>query len=467
MHDLVIRNGLVVTPTNIINGGVAIDGGKIVQVDADSNLGRGKQEIDADGKIIFPGMMDPHCHLGSGDERNWEYMQGSFARDTQDCLIGGVTTIATTTVLMPDPLPDNYRNTLKAGKGHSHIDFKITSVVTRDHHVSDIPEVMSLGCTSFKFYTGYCGCLAEKMGMNPEGIPPSVFYQACEYARQGSTRPIMMIHAEEPTVRFMLADRFREAGKDSLLDWAEHSPEWSESVQVYQYGVIAKDFDLPLYVVHISKAHTIDFIQQLQAQGYPIVGETLVGFLSTTAHDLIDRHVGIYGKIQPPIRYQSDQERLWKAINEGIVTAIGTDSIPYTSKYKDNRPFWDTRPGLNIQTLDSLPLLMTEGIHKERIDYVKLARVTSEGPARHFGVYPQKGAIQPGSDADLVLIDPDREFQLGLERSRGNNNYSIWQGKQVKGMPVMTFLRGRLVAEEGEIVAPAGGQHLTHSTLAD
>lgn len=460
MHQLVIKNGLVVTPSAVIRGGVSVNDGKISLVGDDKSLGKGHQEIDAQGKVVLPGMFDPHCHLGSGDERTWEYMQGSFSKDTQDCLIGGVTSIATTTVLSPDPLPDNYRNTVKAGEGHSHIDFKITSVVTRDHHVSHIPEVMAMGCTSFKFYTGYCGCLAEKMGMNPEGIPPSVFYQACEYAKQGGQRPIMMIHAEEPTVRFMLADRLKQEGKDTLLNWAEHSPEWSESVQVYQYGVVAKDFDLPLYVVHISKAHTIDFIAQLQTQGYPIIGETLVGFLSTTAHDLIDRHVGIYGKIQPPIRYQSDQERLWKAISEGVVTAVGTDSIPYTSKYKKGRPFWDTRPGLNIQTLDSLPLLMTEGIHKQRIDYTTLARVTSEGPAKHFGMYPRKGAILPGSDADFVVVDPDKEFALGLERSKGNNDYSIWQGKKVKGMPIMTFLRGVLVAQDGEIVAPAGGQHL-------
>ena len=465
MHELIIKNGLVVTPNKTFHGGIAINGGKITLVDRDDQLGRAQQQIDVGGKVIFPGMFDPHCHLGSGDERTWEYMRDSFAKDTQDCLIGGVTTIATTTVLKPDPLPENYRNTVKAGEGQSHVDFKITSVVTRDHHVSDIPEVMSMGCTSFKFYTGYCGCLAEKMGMNPEGIPPSTFYQACEFAtKSGGRRPIMMIHAEEPTVRFMLADRFKQQGKDSLLDWAAHSPEWSESVQVFQYGVVAKDFDIPLYVVHISKAHTIDFIQHLASQGYPIIGETLVGFLSTTAHDLVDRHVGIYGKIQPPIRYESDQERLWKSIEEGIVTAVGTDSIPYTSKYKDGRPFWDTRPGLNIQTLDSLPLLMTEGIHKGRIDYQTLASVTSEGPARHFGMYPQKGAIQTGSDADIVIIDPDKEFELGVERSKGNNNYSIWQGKRVKGMPIMTFLRGQLVAQEDEIVSAASGQHLRHSS---
>ncbi|MCB0419982.1 MAG: amidohydrolase family protein [Bdellovibrionales bacterium] len=461
MKDLILKNGRVVTPTQVIEGGVVVHNGVIEFVGADSELGRAHQEIDVKGMIIFPGMMDPHCHLGSGDERSFEFMKESFAQDTQDALIGGVTSIATTTVLKPDPLPENYKNTLEAGVGQSHVDFKITSVVTRDHHVADIPEVMELGCSSFKFYTGYCGCLAEKMGMNPDGIPPSVFYQACEFASQSSRpRPIMMIHAEEPTVRFMLADRFKESGKNTLLDWAEHSPEWSESVQVYQYGVIAHQFHLPLYVVHISKAHTIDFIRGLQQQGYPIVGETLVSFLSTTAQDLMDRKVGIYGKIQPPIRYHSDQEVLWKSLVDGVVTAIGTDSIPYTSKYKDHFPFWEARPGLNIQLLDSLPLLLTEGIHKGRLDYLQLAKVVAEGPARHFSVFPQKGAIQPGSDADFIVIDPDKEYPLGRHRSLGHNDYSIWEGKKVKGEVVQTFLRGQLVAQQGEIVSHAKGEHL-------
>jgi dihydropyrimidinase len=457
-NDLILKNGRVVTRAGEVAGGVAVRDGTIVAVGPNQTLGTARRTIDVDGKVIFPGMFDPHCHLGSGDERTWEYMARSFARDTQDCLVGGVTSIATTTVLTPDPLPENFRRTVRAAEGRSHVDYRVTCVVTCDQHVKDIRAAAALGCVSFKFYTGYCGCLAEKMGMNPEGIPPGVFYRACEEAAKTQKLPLMMIHAEEPTVRFMLAHRFKAAGRDSLLDWAEHSPEWAESVQVYQYGMITNDFGLPLYVVHISRAHTVDLVAHLQHQGYPIIGETLVSFLATTARDLMERGVGLFGKIQPPIRHQADQERLWGGIAEGVVTAIGTDTIPYTSRYKVGRPFWDARPGLNIQTLDSVPLLFTEALHRNRLDLPTLAKVTAENPARYFRAYPEKGVLAPGSDADIVVIDPDKDVVLGASRFLGGSDYSIWEGKQAKGLPVMTFLRGALVAQDGQIVAEPRGR---------
>jgi dihydroorotase-like cyclic amidohydrolase len=461
MFDLVIRNTNIVRSDEILlDYSVGIKDGKIIQIGRDSEFSKSVRDIKADGKYLFPGMFDPHCHLGSGDERSYEYMRESFAIDTKDCLLGGVTSIATTTVLTSDPLDVNYKNTLEAASGVSNVNFKISCVVTKDYHAQQIKAAYQLGCTSFKFYTGYCGCLAEKMGMSPEGIPPSLFYTCVEEALNLPTKPLMMIHAEEPTVRFMLADRFKAAGKDSLLDWASHSPDWSESVQVYQYGVIAKQFNMPLYIVHISKAHTINFLSMLQNDGYPIIGETCVGFLSTTAHEMVENKIGIYGKIQPPIRYKSDQDVLWKAIRDGVVTSIGTDSIPYTSKYKDGQAFWNARPGLNIQTPDSMSLLLTEGFHKKRITLEEISKVTSELPAKHFGISHRKGIIKEGMDADLVLVDLEKEMNLGLKRYKGHNNYSLWEGKKVKGAVVSTILGGEVVVENDEIVSGPRGQHL-------
>jgi dihydroorotase-like cyclic amidohydrolase len=222
---------------------------------------------------------------------------------------------------------------------------------------------------------------------------------------------------------------------------------------VLQYGVIANDLGVPLYVVHISRAPTLDLIEYLHGKGFDILGETLVCFLSTTAQERHEAGCGIRGKIQPPIRFAEDQDRLWAALRAGTVTAIGTDTIPYTSRYKSNQAFWDARPGLNIQTIDSLPLLLTKGYHQGRIDLPTLAKVLSENPARYFGVGHRKGRIAPGYDADLVVIDTEKEAKLGLHRMRGGSDYSIWEGTPVKGLPVMTFARGQLVAENGEIVA--------------
>src|SRR5262249_18808991 len=159
--------------------------------------------------------------------------------------------------------------------------------------------------------------------------------------------------------------------------------------------------------------------------------------------------MGIRAKIQPPIRFQEDQDRLWRALKDGSVTAIGTDTIPYTSNYKGKQPFWDARPGLNIQTIDTLPLLLTEGFHKGRADLPTLARTLAENPARYFGAGYRKGRIEPGFDADVVVLDLEKTATLGLSRMRGRSDYSIWEGKSVRGLPVATIFGGELVSENG------------------
>lgn len=456
--DLIFKNGDVVTPGGVLRGvAVAVNGEKIVAIGRPQDLGSAKREIDLDGKVLFPGMFDPHCHLGSGDERTYEYMAESFAKDTRDFLIGGVTSMATTTVLTRESLPDNIQKTKKAGQ-HSWTDYRVTSVVLTEEHVEQIPAAIHAGVRSFKFYCGYCLDQAEKMGMNRDGVPPDMFYRACEQVAKTDKRALLMVHAEEPHVRRMLSQRMKAEGREDLIAWAEHSPQWSEAVQVALYGEIANELKVPLYVVHISRGPTVDMIEYLRSRGHKILGETLTCFLTTTAHERHDCGCGLKAKIQPPIRFAEDQDRLWRAMAEGSVTAIGTDTIPYTSKYKGKQPFWDARPGLNIQTIDTLPLLLTEGYHKGKVDLVTLAKALSENPASYFGAGDRKGKIAIGYDADFTVIDLEKTAKLGLARMRGRSDYSIWEGKETKGMPVMTVLRGQVVSEAGEIVAelPSG-----------
>ncbi|MCP4916435.1 MAG: amidohydrolase family protein [Proteobacteria bacterium] len=458
-HDILLRNGLVVTPDGERIADIGIDGERIAAIGAPGTLGLARVEHDLTGKVVLPGMFDPHSHLGSGDERDDAGLVKSFGLDTRDAIIGGVTTIATTHVLGRDPLHEMVDVAIEAGTGRSWVDFKISSVLTTYEHMEQIPLAVERGSTSFKMYCGYCFEQAEKMGMRKEGMPPDMFWLAAEQVKKLGTDAHLMIHAEEPHVRRMLAERYEREGQEGLVCWAEHSREWSESVQVYLYGVIAKELDVPMYVVHTSRGHTVDLIERLQGEGYPIISETLVSYLATDAHELESRDMRFMAKIQPPIRYAEDTERLWKGIQDGVVTIIGTDTIPYTSKYKASQPFWGARPGLNIQWIDSLPLLYTHGVNEGRISLSKLAQITSENPARRWGLYPQKGAIAVGSDADLVVVDPDCSMPLGVERMRGSSDYSIWQGRTATAMPVMTFLRGQLAAKDGEVVGEARGLH--------
>jgi dihydroorotase-like cyclic amidohydrolase len=452
-HDVVLKNGLVVTPEGVIHGGIAIAGEQIVAIGADATLGQAKRELDVKEKIIFPGTFDPHVHLGISDKIGEEAMVADFLHDTKDCLLGGVTTIATTTLIGKEPLVTLFDQALRCATGHSWCDFKLTSVVNTLEQVQSIPAVAKKGGVSYKFFTGYAGPQAEAFGMNPDGITPALFHYACEQFARCGPPTFAKIHAEDPYVRGVLVDRLRQMGRtDKLTAWAESSPEWAESVQVYTYGLIANQFRVPLYPVHISAAHTVETVKQLHSQGVRIVGETVACFLNTTAPEMDAHGMGGKAKIQPPIRFEKDKERLWKGIQEGTLSVVGTDSLTYSASFKTEPDFWDCRVGINLQVADTLPLMFDEGVNKGRIDLGTLAKVLSENAAKLYGLYPKKGAITLGADADVVVIDPEKEATLGVARMRSRADYSLWEGRKVKGVPVMTFLRGHLAMENGEIV---------------
>lgn len=457
-HDIVLKNGLVVTPSGVIRGGIAIEGEQIVGVGSGSSLGQAKREIDVDGMILFPGTFDPHVHFGISDRFGDDAMVEDFARDTRDCLIGGVTTIATTTLIGQEPMLDLFDQAVACGSGHSWCDFKVTCVVNTLDQVVQIPAIAKKGGVSYKFFTGYAGAQAEAFGMNPDGITPAFFHAACEQLARCGPPTFAKIHAEDPHVRGILVDRLRASGRtDVLTAWAESSPEWAESVQVYTYGQIADQFRVPIYPVHISAAHTVETVKRLQAEGLNVVGETVAFFLNSTAPEMDAAGMGGKAKIQPPIRFEKDKERLWRGLQEGTLSVVGTDSLTYSSSFKTAGDFWDCRVGINLQVADTLALLFDEGVNKGRLDLLTLAKVSSENAAKLYGLYPKKGALAVGSDADIVVFDPDKETTLGVGRMRSRADYSLWEGRRVKGLPVKTFLRGRLVMEDGEVVAEQPG----------
>src|SRR2546423_963056 len=347
-HDMVLKNALVVAPSGVFHGGVAIDGAEIVALGASSTLGAARREIDLDGKLLLPGLYDPHVHVGVCDRIGEESMVEHFLHSTKDCLVGGVTTIATTSLLGRSPLPELFAQALRCGRDHSWCDFKVTSVVGTAEQARQIPVVAQQGGVSFKFFTGYIGEQAASFGMDPEGITPALFHQACE---------------------------------------------------------------------------------QLRRCGAPT-----------------------FPKIHPPIRFEKDRERLWRGIQEGTISVVGTDSLCYSASFKTEADFWDCRVGINLQVADTLALLYDEGVNHGRIDLPMLARVLSENAAKLYGLYPRKGAIAVGADADLVVLDPERETTLGVSRMRSRADYSLWEGRRVRGIPVMTLLRGELVMQDGEIV---------------
>lgn len=459
MADLVLKNGRVVTQTLVVQGGVAVEGEKIVAIGPDSALGRGKQEIDMQGKVVFPGLFDPHVHLGMGDNIGEEKMRSDFETETKDAALGGVTLISTTSLIGGGSLLNLFDKSVACGDGRSYIDYHINTTVISREHCADIPKVFQKGGASYKFFWGYKGIQAGAFGLDQIGLTPDFFYLACQALARCGHPALAAIHAEDPWIRDLLAEEIKKQNrKDILTAWAEHSPYYSESIQLYVAATIAHQWGVPVYPVHVSAAHTVDTIQELQRKGIKIIAETLAAFLATTAPESDKRSLGALGKCQPPIRFEEDKERLWRGIKDCTIQVVGTDTVPYSKAFKTTPDFWDSQVGFNNYMNTTLPLMLTEGYHKGRIGLVELAKVLAENGCRTFGFYPQKGVIQVGADADLVIVDLDKEMTLGLDKKRGSSDYCIWEGVRVKGLPVMTFVRGRLVMQDGEIVdkRPAG-----------
>lgn len=459
--DLVLRNATIVVPGGRVAGDLAVVDGRIAAIGGGDAIGAGHREIDLDGRFLLPGLVDPHTHIGIGDTISDEKMAEDFAHATRDCLIGGVTTLATTIGEGTDPLRERMDRAIASSAGGSWVDHKFTAVVGHMRDVDDIPYAVSRGAVGFKFFTGYAGEQAEEFGMDAAGITPDLFLHACRAIRAARDDGYAAIHAEEPYVREVLA---AEAMGDPasagapLTAWMEASPEWAETVQVVLYGFVARDAGLPLYVVHVSSALTLDVIDWMRAHGADIVGETLALFLNATAEELDAAGFGAKAKIQPPVRSEADRQRLWDEVQRGSITLVGTDSLTYTKHFKETVPFWESRVGVNAQFADTLPLMWDACVNEGRLPLERMVALLSENAARRLALFPRKGAITVGADADLVVVDPELELELGVSRYRGGTDYSLWEGRKVVGGPVMTFLRGELVMQDGELVndSPTG-----------
>ncbi|MFQ5826090.1 MAG: dihydroorotase family protein [Dehalococcoidia bacterium] len=190
----------------------------------------------------------------------------------------------------------------------------------------------------------------------------------------------------------------------------------------------------------------MDAIQYLQARGIQVYGETCPHYLLLTR----DAPAGIWAKVNPPLRQEADSQRLWRGLKEGTLATIGTDHCPHRRTAKDGG-IWEAIPGFG-SVAATLALLVSEGVNKGRISWELLAKITSENVARVFGLYPRKGVLSPGSDADIVVVDPNQEWVLTAETLHSASDFSIYQGMKVKGRAVKTYVRGQLVAENGHPV---------------
>jgi dihydropyrimidinase len=247
----------------------------------------------------------------------------------------------------------------------------------------------------------------------------------------------------------------KEKTNNLIAAFNKARPNMCEPIDLCKAAYIAHEVGCPLYQVHISSKETVDQLEYFKDKGFEITGETCIHYLMFGCYDDVfvdNEDYCKFAKVNPPIHERADLERLWKGLKDGVIECVGTDHVNYSLGTKLDKDFWTTMAGCGDGMSVSLLLMFSEGVNKGRITIDTLRKVMCENPAKAFGLYPQKGTLAKGSDADVVVIDPNKEMVIDHKESESTNEFSLYQGWKVKGVPVATFARGNLVAENYRFV---------------
>lgn len=467
---LILKNGQIVTPTGIVEGGIVAEDGVIVHIGANATLPSNGEVIDADGKWVLPGVIDPHTHIGTGPAgATLDRIRAAWETESRAAVHKGVTTIISFQGGSPIPMSEPHGPMLERQIGWaeevSYADFAFHAIMQTEEHLDEQEALSKRGVVGFKhFYTAYKpGRDATREQITIGYTDDGMLYESFERLgrlRADGARVLGMIHAEDADVCAYLEGRLKAAGRMDLAAWAEARPNVACLIRSESAAEISNGTGCPLYIVHITTAEETALVRRLRAQGYPIYGETVIHYLTHTM-DMEERH-GCYPKVIPAIKSAADRTALWQGLADGTLTTLGTDHCAWTKAEKEGpeaRQFgniWGSLPGMTgLECL--LPVILTFGVHRGLLSLEQVARICSENPARLFGLYPRKGVLQVGSDADFVVVDPTKESVVDDDYYRGSvRDWSIYHGWRFRGAAETTVIRGELVVDRGKIVGSPG-----------
>lgn len=455
--DLLIRNGRICSHERPpYEGHVGIAGGRIALVSEDDAGLQAAEVIDADGRYVMPGMIDPHIHIGHGNPHKEEFWSEGCS-----AIIGGVTSMFSYYRRHPFNYLDLVPVLVEQGEANSPIDFLIMLPLFTQQNLDEMEEyVEKLGVRLFKFFPGIKGEDAAKMTALPHTGPMYPIDDAfvLEGMRKIAQIPggLALFHAENPDLNAHEAARVRAEGRSDLRAWCDSRPDYGEAHSVRDGIWWQRLTGCPLYFVHQSSAIALKAVEEERRRGVkaPLYVETCPQFLTHTRSS----DVGTLGKMSPPFRTTADNEYLWRGIANGLIDTIGTDHGAFCRDEKQDA--WSGRSGFpGMATM--LPVLVTYGIREERITIQDLVRIFSTNPARIFGVYPRKGILQPGADADVVIVDFEKEKVVDARNLASRSDFSIYEGRSLTGWPDFVISNGKVVLRDGALTATRGtGRYL-------
>ena len=438
--DLVIHNGRIVHPDGIVDASLAIRDGRILAIGAAASMPDAAETMDATGLHVLPGAIDVHVHFrdpGYTHKEDWD-------TGTAAAAFGGVTTVFD----MPNTVPAVASAEALAAKhavagSRARVDYGLYAFLGEDT-IDKVPELVAGGVIGFKLYMG------ETFGKLPT---PSTGAMLEAFEVVAPTGKRISLHAETASIMSRREARLRAAGRSDPLAHIAARPAVVAVEAVSRAAVLAEWTGARIHVLHISSAAELRPLAEAKARGVDITGETCPHYLFLSADDYA-RCGGVI-RINPPVREALNQAPLWAALMDGTIDMIATDHAPHTPEEKTRADIFTVDcgfPGVETQ----MPLMLTELAprHASICDYV---RWSAYNPARIWGLAPRKGAVQVGADADLALVDLDREMVLDDAALQSRSKISPWHGRRVKGLPIHTLVRGRFVMRDRTLMEGTQG----------
>jgi len=449
--DLVIKNGWVVTPDEMFEGGLAISNEKITAIGTDDSLPDAKEVIDAKGKHILPGLIDAHVHFR---EPGMTYKE-DFGSGSTAAVCGGITTVVDMpNVIPPTADPETVAEKQRLAESKSLTDFGLLGVVVQTN-VDQILPMAAAGVIGYKIFFG------ETIGNLPfpdDGMCQEAF---ANIAKSGLP---LGIHAENRQIMHYWTNKLKAEGKTEPIYWESSRPDLCEVESVSHALFFAELFKTKLHVFHMSSKQAAHIVRDAKARGLRVTAETGPHYLLREPKDMAQW--GSLLKMNPPVRSRDHGETLWDGLLNGYVDMIATDHSPHTMEEKGadmtgklTKPaIWDCISGFcGVET--GVPLILNE-VNKGRLTLQQYVKVASENPAKVWQFYPKKGAIRLGSDGDVTIVDMDKEATLDANKLHSKNKPTPWHGWKVKGMPVATIVRGHVQMRDGEPVGKPIGRML-------
>lgn len=451
MQDILIKNGLIVTADETFQADLLIVGGVIARLGEVLEC-PGAHVIDAAGQYVMPGGVDAHTHLNltvGGNKVSDGFYEGSAA-----AAFGGTTCVVEHPSFGPEgcSLMHQIRSYQREAAEACVVDFGIHGVL---QHLStqildELPTLAAHGVSSTKIYLTYDGRLEDRQILSV-------------LDRTRGTGMLTAFHAENHAIIDFLRHRFAAEGKRTPEYHALSRPDYSEAEAVYRIISLAKAVgSAPIYVVHLSTAAGLQTIEGARDRGLPVYAEVCPQhLLLDDSCYLAPDHKGLQYIMAPPARKSSDAAALWRGLARGSIDVVATDhcSFSFAEKLAQGRDDFSRCPGGIPGVETRLPLMFSEGVLPGRISLNRFVELVSTAPARLMGLFPRKGRLAPGADADVVVFDPDAEKIITPKNLRQNADYSPFEGRRVRGWPAVTIVRGRVVVQQGRLLVEKGWGH--------